>query len=261
MMAAMETWPYPPTSARLDVEGALRALTAAELALPAPSGAWMPPNLERRMRLEAALEVLGRAQHAAWRTQLVELYERHHLPEIRHAAGRALLAMASDEELRVGFGMDRAALAKAIPLAQVALGDVGPLIEALLGRKPWKKPIAARKPARAKPSSKVAAAPFKRFGAYRLYDGDNPWWTLRFVNSLTRDERLDVAHRVEKRGELTADTWKGGRELQIGAQDPFFETQRAWNAFYSRVERLFAELHAQFPLSAVFFQDAGKPRK
>jgi hypothetical protein len=259
---AMTTWPYPPATTPPDVAAALRALTAEALALPAPAGAWIPPNLEKLMQLEQALETLGRARHVESRARLVELYEHHHLPEIRRAAGRALLALASDEEIRARFGVERAQLAEAVPVIQTALGDVRPLVEALLGRKRWKKP--ARGPAAKKPAKRptAARAAFLRFGSHRGYDGDNPWWTVRFAHELSASERARVAH-LALRAEVSASAWKQRRQVQIGADDPFFESEREWTAFYARVERLFAVLHAELPIFAIFFQEgqfhAGKP--
>jgi hypothetical protein len=251
----METWQYPPASAPAMVEVALRALTPEALALPAPAGAWMPPALDQRLRLEEALDTLGRARHVESRARLEELYEHHHLPEIRRAAGRALLAMATDEEIRARFGVERSQLAKDVPVVQTMLGDVRPLVETLIGRKRWKKKSAAPEPTpKTKTKSTVVRADFLRFGDHRGYDGDQPWWTVRFVHQLSRDERAQVARLVSAGGEVAADAWKDGRQVEIAASDPFFETEREWLAFYARIERLMAALHAQFPIFALFFQ-------
>jgi hypothetical protein len=172
--------------------------------------------------------------------------------------------MASDEHIRERFRMTRADLAKSVPVVQTMLGDVRPLVEALLGRKRWNRPTRKRlrkKPQ--KPRPMAARAAFLRFGDHHEYPGDNPWWTVRFARKLSRSERAQIAQLTSAAGEVAASGWKNDRQVQIGTDDPFFETEREWNAFFRRVERLFADLHARFPIFAVFFQngqfDGGKP--
>lgn len=134
-------WPYAPKTTRPNVKRALEQLSPEALALPAPEGAWLPPALGKLQRLQLSIEMLGRARYEPARELLERLYDEHHLPEIRAAAGVALIALLDDERLQERLGDTRAALAAKKPSHELTLGTLQHIqhwVEAARGAKPMK---------------------------------------------------------------------------------------------------------------------------
>lgn len=90
------------------------------------------------------------------------------------------------------------------------------------------------------------------------YEGDNPWWTLRFAEPVSPKEleALDawLMETAPDLGLCFDDAFKGGRQVQVEA-DAFAESPAEWTAFYESAETTFAALHARRPLTALFFQE------
>jgi hypothetical protein len=100
-------------------------------------------------------------------------------------------------------------------------------------------------------------ASFLRFGDHHAYDGDKPWWTLRFAVALSKSQHQGLRHLVTEATEGIADVedWDGTRQVLLSASDPYFESSAEWNAFYRNVDALLVRIHEHFGLLAVFFQD------
>ena len=100
-------------------------------------------------------------------------------------------------------------------------------------------------------------ASFLRFGDHHAYDGDKPWWTLRFAAQPTKAQHKALRKLVAEKLDGIADIeeWDSTRQLLLSANDPFFESAAEWNAFYRGVDELLNKIHEQFGLLAVFFQD------
>jgi hypothetical protein len=98
---------------------------------------------------------------------------------------------------------------------------------------------------------------FLRFGDHHAYDGDKPWWTLRFTAQPSRAQHLALRKLVAESldGIAELEEWDSTRQLLLSANDPFFESAAEWNAFYKSVDVLLQRIHEQFGLLAVFFQD------
>jgi hypothetical protein len=98
---------------------------------------------------------------------------------------------------------------------------------------------------------------FLRFGDHHAYDGDKPWWTLRFAAPLSR-----VQHKTLRRlvmdgldGVADIEDWDSTRQVLLSATDPYFESAAEWISFYHGIDALLTRVHSEFGLLAVFFQD------
>lgn len=98
---------------------------------------------------------------------------------------------------------------------------------------------------------------FLRFGDHHAYDGDKPWWTLRFVDKPSKSQHKALRKLVEETLDGIADIeeWDSTRQILLSAVDPYFESAAEWNNFYRNIDVLLNKIHEQFGLLAVFFQD------
>jgi hypothetical protein len=98
---------------------------------------------------------------------------------------------------------------------------------------------------------------FLRFGDHHAYDGDKPWWTLRFSAQPSKAQHNALRRLVADSLDGVADIeeWDSTRQLLLSATDPYFESAAEWNAFYRDIDELLLKIHEQFGLLAVFFQD------
>ncbi|MBK7539552.1 MAG: hypothetical protein IPI49_30210 [Myxococcales bacterium] len=98
---------------------------------------------------------------------------------------------------------------------------------------------------------------FLRFGDHHAYDGDKPWWTLRFATPPSKAQHQALRRLVLEALDGVADVedWDSTRQVLLSATDPYFESAAEWNAFYRDVDTLLLRIHEQFGLLAVFFQD------
>lgn len=98
---------------------------------------------------------------------------------------------------------------------------------------------------------------FLRFGDHHAYDGDKPWWTLRFVDKPSKSQHKALRKLVEETLDGIADIeeWDSTRQILLSAVDPYFESAAEWNSFYRNIDVLLNKIHEQFGLLAVFFQD------
>jgi hypothetical protein len=103
----------------------------------------------------------------------------------------------------------------------------------------------------------VVTPSFLRFGDHHAYDGDKPWWTLRFTTPPSKAQHKALRRLVAEKLEGIADIeeWDSTRQVLLSATDPYFESAAEWNAFYRNVDELLVKIHEQFGLLAVFFQD------
>ncbi len=99
---------------------------------------------------------------------------------------------------------------------------------------------------------------FMIFGDHAAYEGDNPWWTLRFRERLSAEKKKRLRERVGSWSDFAvfveAGSWHDDRQVQLGSE-PDCETDREWKAYYRRVDAIIGKIHAMSPLFAVFFQD------
>jgi hypothetical protein len=94
------------------------------------------------------------------------------------------------------------------------------------------------------------------FGDHRAYEGDNPWWTLRFVSPLSPKDKKVLSVLLEGANGLEASDWVEHTQCQVQLPtEPDFEDEEAWEAFYDQVDEVFDAVHAKFPLTAIFLQD------
>ncbi|HEU0032833.1 MAG TPA: SOSS complex subunit B family protein [Kofleriaceae bacterium] len=94
-----------------------------------------------------------------------------------------------------------------------------------------------------------------QFGDHHAYDGDRPWWTLRFVEPIARADRNQVAALLT--GVDDADfelTWIGPRQCQLDPGDLAIADAAGWKRLYKQIDALLARIHDRFPLFAVMLQ-------
>lgn len=105
-------------------------------------------------------------------------------------------------------------------------------------------------------TKKTAAKPraYLRVGDASTYEGDNPWWTLRFAAPVTAAQRRALVEVFAGSELHLADRWESDRQVQLDA-DVACDSEGEWRAFYRRVEARLAKAHAACPLSAVFLQE------
>jgi hypothetical protein len=98
---------------------------------------------------------------------------------------------------------------------------------------------------------------FLRFGDHHAYDGDKPWWTLRFAAPLSKAQHNALRRKVAEAldGIAEIEEWDSTRQVLLSAADPYFESAAEWNAFYRSIDELLIKVHEQFGLLAVLFQD------
>lgn len=96
-----------------------------------------------------------------------------------------------------------------------------------------------------------------RFGDHHAYDGDKPWWTLRFSAPPSKSQHKALRRMVTDATDGVADVedWDSTRQVLLTATDPYFESSAEWNAFYRTIDELLLRIHEKFELLAVFFQD------
>jgi len=112
--------------------------------------------------------------------------------------------------------------------------------------------VAAKKTAK-RPASRRSTA-FLRVGDASTYEGDNPWWTLRFAAPVSAPQQQALT-AVFAGSELhLADRWENDRQVQLDA-DVACDSEGEWRAFYRRVDARLAKAHAACPLSVVFLQE------
>ncbi len=98
------------------------------------------------------------------------------------------------------------------------------------------------------------------FGNHHDYEGDQPWWTLRFASNLSKTEKAKIAALLGASdaaidGNFEPPKWESARQCQWETCDPWFSDPRAWQQFYAEVDSVFADLHQAFPLYAIFLQE------
>ncbi|MEZ4236802.1 MAG: hypothetical protein R3F59_11740 [Myxococcota bacterium] len=93
------------------------------------------------------------------------------------------------------------------------------------------------------------AKAWRRIGSHRGYDGDAPWWTVRFAAAPRRDAVAALAEQVPD----LALSWDDDRQAVLDPGDPAFDDDRAWKRFYAAVDALLDDLHASYPLLVVVF--------
>lgn len=103
----------------------------------------------------------------------------------------------------------------------------------------------------------VVTPSFLRFGDHHAYDGDKPWWTLRFAAPPSKSQHRALRSLVQEALDGVADIedWDSTRQVVLSATDPYFESAAEWNQFYRDVDALLLRIHEQYVLRAVFFQD------
>lgn len=95
---------------------------------------------------------------------------------------------------------------------------------------------------------------FLRVGDPSTYEGDNPWWTLRFAAPVTAAQRQALGEVFAGSELHLAERWESDRQVQLEA-DVACDSEGEWRAFYRRVDALLAKAHATCPLSVVFLQE------
>lgn len=98
--------------------------------------------------------------------------------------------------------------------------------------------------------------PYIFIGDHNKFDGDHPWWTLRFegpISSTPGIESIIDAVVKEQGGCNLSSSGPDSAHLDFG--DAFFESTREWAAFHTAVESAFDAVHEEFPLFAVVFFD------
>lgn len=106
---------------------------------------------------------------------------------------------------------------------------------------------------------KIEISGVRVFGNHHEYEGDNPWWTLRFQSTLAKEEKEKISTLFNKsgisfKGNFDSLGWQSDRQCHWVTMDPWFESQEEWETFYEEVDELLVEVHGGFPLFALFFQ-------
>ena len=97
------------------------------------------------------------------------------------------------------------------------------------------------------------------FGNHHEYDGDQPWWTLRFKSPLTAKDKKRIGAVLDRSG-VAMDgnfeplVWESDRQCHWDSCDPYFGSPKAGQRFYDSVDKLFLTVHNADPLFAIFFQ-------
>ena len=85
------------------------------------------------------------------------------------------------------------------------------------------------------------------FGNHHAYEGDQPWWTLRFATDLSTSDKRKVAALLDRSsassdGNFDPPTWTSARQCQWDTCDPWFSNAKAWAKFYAKVDKVFEQI-------------------